>query len=276
MNCKKIINILCICSILSAGCAGQTASPQTGTPQTPAKEEIVITANGAASDMDYLGSAEDLLKASEAAVYGEVTDFIIFPAERSGVATTLQTIRIIDTLYGEAGDGTEIKLLMMGGYVTLSDYINAHKTEEERQAYRESEGFAELSDEELKTKYISFTPEGYYYPEIGDKGVYFLKPVPEVEESVPWEKTDHVYWAAGNWQGIYREKSDGVFVIPNNSSSSYDPDRTYPGNTITYDELKAEIQKAAEILCSTTFLENFNSIQYHQSCTLLFIILIRC
>lgn len=245
MNCKKIINILCICSILSAGCTGQTASPQ-----TPAKEDIVITANGAASDMDYLGSAEDLLKASEAAVYGEVTDFIIFAAEGSGVATTLETIHITETLYGDAEEGTDIKLVKMGGYVTLSDYINAHKTEELRKAYRESEGIAELSDEELKTEYISFTPEGYYYPEIGDKGVYFLTPVTGIKEAVPWNETDHVYWTAGDWQGIYKEKSDGIFVTPNDSGSMTDPDRTYPGNTITYDELKAEIQKAAETLRS--------------------------
>ena len=55
-----------------------------------------------------------------------------------------------------------------------------------------------------------------------------------------------MYWAAGSWQGTYRETDDGVFVRPNNSSILNDPDGTYPVKTVTYDELKEEIQKAAE------------------------------
>ena len=245
MNLKNIIKAFCICSLLSAGCSEKTASQETETPHTPAAEDIVIFGEGNADHKYHFESMEDRLEVSEAVIYGEVTDFTIFPAEGNGVAQTLETVHIIETLYGEAG-GTEIKLLKMGGYVTLADYINAHKTEEERQAYRESEGFAELSDEELKTKYISFIPEGYYYPEIGDKGVYCLIPVPEIDADVPWSETDHVYWAAGSWQGTYRETDDGVFVRPNNSSILTDPDGTYPAKTVTYDELKEEIQKAAE------------------------------
>lgn len=247
MKIKKIIKLLCIFSLLSAGCAKEAASADTDTPHTPKAEDILITGTGTA-DMKYYGEMTDCLKDSQAVVYGEVTDFSMFAAEGSGAVHTLETVHIIETLYGEAEEGTDVILLLMGGYVPIIEHINAHRTEEERQAYFESEDIAKLSEEELHTKYFAQVSEGYYYPETGERGIYFLKPVPQLDVSVPWKETDHVFWCTGEWQSLYRQVSEGVFLKPNSKSSLSDPDGKYSGDTVTYDELKEQIRHAAEEL----------------------------
>ncbi len=86
---------------------------------------------------------------------------------------------------------------------------------------------------------MSEVPEGYYYPEIGERAVFCIK-----QSTV----SEGEYAVAGSWQGIYRETEDGVLATPGTSSSLTDPERKYSGETITYEDLKNQIQKAAALI----------------------------
>ncbi|MDO4415825.1 MAG: hypothetical protein Q4C20_12190 [Erysipelotrichaceae bacterium] len=111
---------------------------------------------------------------------------------------------------------------------SVKDFLNAFETEDERRGYREA-FFGKLTDEELNTKYYSEIPEGYYYPEIGDRAVYCVKHSAVMQDA---------YYPIGEWQGIFREAEEGALWKPDNSSSLTSPKEAHANGTITYEELK--------------------------------------
>lgn len=230
MEKKKIISVLSICTLLLIGCSSQTAKSE---KKTPAKEDIVVSGSGISDLTIRIHSFADLRTQSDAIIYGEVSDFEMAPTEESGFVYTLETIHVIETLQGDLKPGTDIILREDGGYVPVIDFINAFTTEEERSGYREA-FFGKLSDEELNTKYYAEVPEGYYYPEIGERAVYCLKHSSVLKDA---------YYTTGAWQGRFREVEEGVFVKPNNSSSLSDPEDALVNGTITYEELKEELHR---------------------------------
>lgn len=233
MKNKVYLSVLSFCILLSAGCNLQNAKNH---KQTPAREDMFVSGGGIGDLIHPFETFEDRLTYSDAIVYGEVTDFEMYSEEISAFIGTFETIHVIETLYGDIEPGTDIILREDGGYVHVRDYINAFVTEEERTGYREGM-FGRLTDEELDTKYISEVPEGYYYPEIGDRAVYCLKHS---------EKIEGVFFTPGGYQGKYRELEDGLLAAPSSTNSITDPDKTYRYITIRYDDLKEKIQEAAE------------------------------
>lgn len=233
MEIKKIISVLSICTLLLSGCGSQTAKSD---KKTPAKEDMIINASGSGDLMEWIHSTKDYVTNSDLIVYGEISDFEMQVSETSGFIHTLETVHIIETLYGDVKAGSNVLINDFGGYALIKDIINAFETEEERRGYREA-AFGYLTDEELDTKYLSEVPEGYYYPEIGARGVYCLKLI---------VGTDDMYRIVGAWQGKFREIEEGVLAKPNTSSSLSDPEESLSNGTITYEELKAKILNASK------------------------------
>ncbi len=234
MNYRRIIALTCISALL-AGCTAEAAAENNDSKQMPAEEDIIVSGGGSPDLIEHFNGTADMLSKCDAVIYGEVTDFEMAAAEGSGFIHTLETIHVIESLYGDAEEGTDIRLNETGGYALAIDTINAFATEEERRIHREFM-FDKLSDEELNTKYVAEVPDGYYYPEIGDRAVYCLK----------WlEGYEGIYRISGGWQGKYREIEDGVLVKPNISNSVTNPEgKADTAETITYEQLKEEIQQA--------------------------------
>ena len=142
--------------------------------KTPPKEDIIVSAGGSADLIEWIHSYDEYRGKCDAIVYGEVSDFEMTPAESSEFIYTVETIHVIKTLYEDIEEGSDFSLREDGGYVPVKDFLNAFETEDERRGYREA-FFGKLTDEKLNTKYYSEIPEGYYYPEIGDRAVYCVK-----------------------------------------------------------------------------------------------------
>ena len=235
---NKISKFICISSILLSGCSTISDNQSTADKHTPAKEDIIVTGGGVTDLMVNFEKFEDCLTYSDAIIYGEISDFETAATPGSGFIYTLQKIHVLETLYGDIEADQDIMLREVGGYVLINDFLNAFDIEEEKQGYRTGM-FGHLSDQELAEKYVSEVPEGYYYPEIGERAVFCIK-----QSNV----SEGEYAVAGSWQGIYRETEDGVLATPGTSSSLTDPERKYSGETITYEDLKNQIQKAAALI----------------------------
>ena len=231
---KKILRVICAFTILLAGCTSQNAL---NSKKTPAPEDIFMSGTGSGELIEIFNSVEDRVKSSDAIIYAEVADFEMVPEKGSGFVHTIETLHIIETLYGDLEPDSEITVDELGGYVLIKDFLDAFETEMERSGFREG-WFGKLSDEELGTKYFAEVPEGYYYPEIGDRAVYCVKK--------RLSSTEEIYYVAGAWQGEYREMNEGLLVWPNSINNSLtDPEKKFAPRTIQYDELKEQILEAA-------------------------------
>ena len=80
-------------------------------------------------------------------------------AVESGSVSTNETVRVIDSLYGNIKEGEKISVFKMGGYVKIQDYINSYE-EEFREQVKNSATFENLTEDDIQNKYISFLPEG--------------------------------------------------------------------------------------------------------------------
>lgn len=172
---------------------------------------------------------------SDIVIYGEITDYQIKVEEGSGTIYTLETIRVLEPLYGDIQTDSVITLLETGGCALIRDYIDSFVTEEERLAKRTGRLLGGLSDEEIETKYITQIPEGYYYPETGARSVLFLKAN---------DFMDGTYMITGCWQGKYRESENGVMIRPNTSSCLSGSEETGSLQTVSFEDLKVLIKEA--------------------------------
>lgn len=229
---NKILRVICAFIILLAGCTSRNAQ---NNKKTPAQEDIFMSGTGSSELIEVFNSVEDRVKSSDAIVYAELTDFEMTPEKGSGFVHTIETIHIIETLYGDLEPDSEITVDVYGGYVLIKDFLDAFETEMERTGFREG-WFGKLSDQELGTKYFAEVPEGYYYPEIGERAVYCVKHLSNPDEG---------YYIAGDWQGKYREMKEGLLVWPNINNSLIDPEKKFAPRSIYYDELKEQILEAA-------------------------------
>ncbi len=223
-----------ICAVMLIGCNAQETSNDQKKIQLPAKEDILFITYYPSEELsEIFRSFEDRLKYSDAIIYGEITDYEMTVPEAHNICT-FKKIHVIETLYGDIESDTDIQIIETGGYMLINDYLNSL---DEEWKYSAPSEYTKLPDKEKKTKYISEVWDGYYYPEIGDRGVYCVKRS---------NYSDEFYRDTGAWQGKYREVEDGVLSKPDISNSYSDPNKTYIGDTIKYEDLKEQIQKAAE------------------------------
>ena len=223
------LSAVSVCMLLS-GC-GVSRKDKT----TPPLEDIVA-GTGMSELREQFERFTDQMGLSEAIVYGEISDFEII-ISKAGFLHTLETIHVIETLYGDIKPGSYVQLWETGGYAHPIDIINNFSNELDRKVFRES-FYSTWTDEELETKYRAEVPEGYYYPEIGDRAVYCLKPK---------EKMEGIYRVMAGWMGKYREIEDGILAKPSTDNSVTNPEGL-PGidGTIPYEELKQQILEASD------------------------------
>lgn len=236
MKNKKSMAVSFIFAMLLSGCSAQTSANTPADKKTPAKEDIIMSGSGQYDAAEGFADFKDLVAAGDVIVYGEVKDFEMLIPEGANTINTMETIHVIETLYGDIETGADLQLMENGGYLLINDYLDS-LDEELRQIKLSFPEFAELTDDEKKTKYISMIPEGYYYPEIGDRAVYILKLS---------DNMDNVYRKTGGWAGKYREVEEGILAIPGNNSSLTDPEGTAQNGTVSYEELKEQILNAAK------------------------------
>lgn len=231
---KNIISIMSLLLLsFYTGCGQKEES--TDLTKRPSEEDVIIGAAGAAETVVPYGSIDALLEETDAVVYGEAKSYRY--SVEGGSVSTIEKIEVLDCLYGDIQQGDEISVFKMGGYARLEDYFNSYE-EEFRDQVRNSIPFADLSDEEIKNKYILFQPTGDVNTDIGSKSVFFLK------ES---DKEEGIYNRVGSYEGEYVELSDGDFKVP--GSETYEEIETaVASDTVDTDGLETCIISWDEIV----------------------------
>lgn len=199
---KFVVLLMTGILVVGMGCGKEEAGGMEELHGKPAKEDVLMGAAGAAEmDVSY-GTIESLMQDAELVVYAEAKDFK-YVVENGSVSTD-ETIQVLECLYGDVEEGEEITIFKMGGYAKLQEYFDSYE-EEFREQVRNSMAFANLTDEEVETKYISFFPDGEVDTDVGSKSVYFLRKS-DVGEGM--------YERVGAYEGEYVELSNGDYKIP--------------------------------------------------------------
>lgn len=198
---KNIIATLIIMTAICAGCEKGESNTEKYTGK-PNKTEVAVDAVGMAEmDVSY-NTIQELMVDADYVVYAEIENYSY--AVESGSVSTNETVRVIDSLYGNIKEGEKISVFKMGGYVKIQDYINSYE-EEFREQVKNSATFENLTKDDIQNKYISFLPEGEVETDIGSKAIYFLK---------QRDEQPGVYVRVGAYEGEYVELSDGDFKVP--------------------------------------------------------------
>lgn len=232
---KYIIATLIIMTAICAGCEKGESNTEKYTGK-PNKTEVAVDAAGMAEmDVSY-NTIQELMADADYVVYAEIENYKY--AVESGSVSTNETVRVIDSLYGNIKEGEEISVFKMGGYVKIQDYINSYE-EEFREQVKNSSTFENLTEDDIQNKYISFLPEGEVDTDVGDKAVYFLK---------KREDESGLYERIGAYEGEYVELSNGEFKVPGLeeyeevNSAAEDNDESMETCITSWDEIVGQIQ----------------------------------
>lgn len=174
----------------------------------PDKEDVAVSANGVSDNVSSYGSIDALMADADAVVYGEAYTYCYMV--ENGTVYTIVTVRVLDSLYGDLQEGDEFTVFRSGGYVRLKDYLQSYEEQFQEQV-RNSTAFADISDEDIETKYISFFPDGEVDTWCGDKSIFFLQKSGKGATN---------YYRVGSYEGEYVELSTGDFKVP--GMESYD------------------------------------------------------
>lgn len=231
---KKIVSI-CSFALLSLciGCGQKQESSDL--TKRPSEEDVIIGAAGTAETAVSYGSIDNLLAEAEVVVYGEAKSYTY--SVEDGSVSTIETVEVLDCLYGDMEQGDEISVFKMGGYARLKDYFDSYE-EQFRDQVRNSIPFADLSDEEIEGKYIFFQPTGDVNTDVGNKSVFFLKKSDTQED---------IYNRIGSYEGEYVELSNGDFKVP--GSETYEEiENAVVSDTVNTEGLEACIISWDEII----------------------------
>ena len=150
---KEQIGIILLTMCILGGCGAD----KTKTAKKPSDDQIAISGYGAAeTDISY-NSIAQLKTEAETIIYGEVKDYHY--EIDNGSVYTIETVEVLESLYGSVEKGDSIQIFKVGGYVTLEDYINSFG-DESKEEVRNMVMFANYTDEEIKEKYMKQFPDG--------------------------------------------------------------------------------------------------------------------
>ena len=230
---KKVLS-LCLLSTMITGCSGQsavmnhseekdpTAAVSHEPPQIPDRDLIIQTIQSYnCLDIEFNSDVERK-NGSEMVIYGEVDNYSFEAVE--GLIFTVREVRILETLAGSAEAGEIVRVRDMGGVCLLKDFISSVDNRD-RLNFLNGNVFKGFTDEEMNTRYIEYTPTGYFYPQVGDRSVLFLTPT---------SSGDNEYWITDGWFGEYKEIRDNTFC---STPGPLEGNREY-----TYDELKEKLE----------------------------------
>lgn len=217
MKKKVAITVVCLTSMIYAGCGVSSENVKQTTANEenitsddyqsirPDEEDVIISATGVLDTTSTYGSIDALMADADAVVYAEAATYSY--SVNNGSVSTVICARVLDSLYGDLQTGDEFYVTRMGGYVSLKDYFASYE-EQYRDQVRNSTAFADLSDEDIETKYISFFPEGEVDTQSGDRSVFFLYEDENAPDNSP------SYYRVGTYEGEYVELSTGDFKVP--------------------------------------------------------------
>lgn len=171
--------------LLLTGCSRPVSSETSG--------EIVATEYFAAEMAKYYQSIEELREDSIAVVSGECMAWESF-VSADDVVWTKETFRIDEVLYGDMASDSEIDIYMMGGVVTVEDYLDSYGG-----YFKEAvtNNYKKYNDHDL----VSFVYGDGQLPEVGRKEVVFL-----TEDDIHGG-----YFRTGAYMGIfYQEPTDAI------------------------------------------------------------------
>ena len=118
-------------------------------------------------DMAIDSSLDSLAKYSTEVIRG-TTRSVSFMGI-NGQAWTKVDVQITDSLKGALQQGDIISIYLLGGYISLTEYMNYYKNESR---------FAKLSDVEIENTLLQFVVEKEALPIVDEDLVYFLEMTP--------------------------------------------------------------------------------------------------
>ena len=132
---------------------------------------IAIAGRGFAEEEQEF-SKEVIINQAEVILRGETVAYEGY-MEGSENIWTRETIRVIECSRGNVKQGDIIKIEKAGGAVLMSDYISAY-SDADRQSIRDYD-FAQYTDEQLETEYISYTMDGDAIVKLGKISTFYLQ-----------------------------------------------------------------------------------------------------
>ncbi|MDO5100859.1 MAG: hypothetical protein Q4D52_04770 [Eubacteriales bacterium] len=238
-----------ILTCLSSGCRILSGNDKDARPagfvseQPPSKEEIALT-NTALAGLAEIAPPKykNLSEAgvdSDMVIRGKVVglDYI---SDESGSIHTREFIEVLEVLSGEAQVGDVIEARVDGGYILISEYLNAcneDKAETARLLF-----FREVSEEDYEKKYYSKYIDGEKLAIVGDESIYLLK----VDSRVNTDQDSKFYVRTDGPMGEYFLCHDGQYLVPDYVHSpdlirrviNGEETKDYEGYTkISYEEL---------------------------------------
>lgn len=185
---KKLGLILSFLLLLT-GCSHAVSS------ETPG--EIVTTEYFAAEMAKYYQDIDELKEDSIAVVSGECIAWESFISS-DDIVWTKETFRVDETLYGEIEPDSEIEIYIMGGVITIKDYLDSYG------GYFKDEvnsNYKNYKDDDL----ISFVYGDGQLPEVGRQEVIFLQ-----EDDI-----HDGYFRTGAYMGIFYQNLENEIAEEN-------------------------------------------------------------
>lgn len=164
-------------------------------PLEPTQEQVDNALPSSTEINSYMFSSqtlEDLCTNAGAAVRGTITDR--YNAVSGGDAYTVYTIQVAQAYFGGPPVEETVTMVMAGGYVPLSNIMEANDG---------TGGFSHVPEEEWETTLVHQSIPGAIMPEEGEEYVFFL---------MPDEWLSGYYYPFNDGQGVLRfSASEGVY-----------------------------------------------------------------
>ena len=190
---------------LIKGNSTPTKSVAKNTPQN--KFAIVL---GAIADEDLAILEMDVSKEADLIIRGETIDYKGYMEDPRNIWTT-EKVRVLECIRGDVAVGDVIEIDKMGGYVLMSEFIEAY-SELDRQVIRNTE-FAQYSDSQLASEYISVEVVDDANIAIGKISMFYLR-----------DNGDHPYSRVAGKRGeIVEVDGSGIAHSSGNIQASQTP-----------------------------------------------------
>lgn len=164
-------------------------------PLEPTQEQVDNALPSSTETNSYMFSSqtlEDLCTNAGAAVRGTITDR--YNAVYGGDAYTVYTIQVAQAYFGGPPVEETVTMVMAGGYVPLSNIMEANDG---------TGGFSHVPEAEWETTLVHQSIPGAIMPEEGEEYVFFL---------MPDQGLSGYYYPFNDGQGILRfSASEGVY-----------------------------------------------------------------
>ncbi|MCB5714591.1 hypothetical protein [Lactonifactor longoviformis] len=233
-----LISLSFICLLLSA--CGKKEINQ----NSKMADNIIETVEYTRDYSEMFTNLESQVENSSMIILAEITD-ISYQAQDNGMALTYETVVVKECLKGEVKSGDTILVVKDQGCISVKDYINSFKYDEDKEGIKQA--YSNLTEDEMENRYIVIKGVNDELASVGDESLYFL------EESNFYDDNGSYCRLTGSY-GEYKRLPNGEFIetidkVNEELSQDIEP-RTFSNNAedieyeydIPYDELKTKIE----------------------------------